>query len=129
MARHAPLLAFLVAATCGAAIADTGGSLYERLGGNPKVAAFVSDSVDQAAADPRTRAALGADDLAELKRRIAQRICALTGGGCKAPTQDARIAQLVENLRISMRYHDVPLAARNELLEILVQVRQDVARR
>jgi len=128
MARHVSLYALLVAAACGTTVAGTGNSLYERLGGNATVSAFVNESVDRAAADPRTRDALGDDDLARLKTLLAQRICALTGGGCKAAAHDPRISQLIESLRASMREHDVPLAARNELLEVLVPARQDVAR-
>jgi len=126
MKRQA-LLFTLLATTLGNALAGERGSLYARLGGNSAVRAFVNDSVDRAALQPR--AALDDADLARVKTQLAQRICALTGGGCKSPQDHPQFAPFVETLRVSMRDHAVPLAARNELLEILVPVRRDLARR
>jgi len=129
MTRHVIRIVLLAAAISGPAFADSGKSLYTRLGGNHIVKAFVNDSVDQAAANPDIREALGQADLAQLKSQLAQRICALAGGGCKAPARSPQVAPFIETLRSSMRGHGIPLAARNELLEVLVPVRREVARR
>jgi len=129
MKRHFPCIFLLVAAFGVPAFAGPGSSLYARLGGNHGIQAFVNDSVDQAAADPDTRDALAHTDLTELKLQLAQRICALAGGGCKAPTKSPQVAPFIETLRSSMRGHGIPLAARNELLEVLIPVRREVARR
>jgi len=125
MARHFFPIVLLAAASCGPALAGSQESLYARLGGNHVVNAFVNDSIDQAAA----LAALGEADLAQLKSQLAQRICALAGGGCKAPAGAPPVAPLIESLRSSMRGHGIPLAARNELLEKLVPVSRKTARR
>ena len=101
------LIAFGISTT---ASAD---SLYERLGGTTVVSAVVADAVD------KTKLPLA-------KELLTERICALTGGGCKdaagksngmnaQPISSTEFSGLVE----SMRARDVPLAARNQLLEIL----------
>ena len=97
-------------------------SLYERLGGASVVSALVADAVD------KTKLPLA-------KEALTERICTLTGGGCKrgragdmlaAQTiTDAEFSGLVEALRESMRARDVPLAARNQLLEILAPMARD----
>ena len=92
-------------------------SLYERLGGTTVVSAVVADAVD------KTKLPLA-------KELLSERICALTGGGCKIaagkpigtnaqPISSTEFSGLVEAMRESMRARDVPLAARNQLLEIL----------
>ena len=129
MARHFSSIVCLAAAICSPAFADSGESLYARLGGVDTVNAFVNESVDQAAARPGVREALGQADLARLKTQLAQRICALAGGGCQAPAGGPQVAPFIETLRSSMRGHGIPLAARNELLEALLPVLREVARR
>ena len=105
------LIAFGISTT---ASAD---SLYERLGGTTVVSAVVADAVD------KTKLPLA-------KELLTERICALTGGGCKIaagkpigtnaqPISSTEFSGLVEAMRESMRARDVPLAARNQLLEIL----------
>lgn len=105
-------------------------SLYERLGGEAKVAAFVSQTID-ASLSP------GSTHLADAKLLLAARICSLTGGGCPASDDALRDDQDVGNiefrtfvaeLRVAMRAQNVPLAARNELLELLAPMYRDVAR-
>ena len=106
---------FLIA--LGVSATASADSLYERLGGNQVVSAVVADAVD------KTNLPLAKDALTE-------RICALTGGGCKtgraAPSMsNAEFTGLVEAMRESMRARDVPLAARNQLLEILAPMARD----
>src|SRR5690349_7861591 len=104
---------FLIA--LGVSASASADSLYERLGGTLVVSAVVADAVD------KTQLPLAKDLLTE-------RICTLTGGGCKDGARNMRPGQslsnaefsgLVEAMRESMRARDVPLAARNQLLEIL----------
>lgn len=131
MARLSPLPAVLWAAFCGASLAGTPvDSLYARLGGEAGVSALVSDTVDAAAANFGLQAAIARD---AFKQQLAARICALTGGGCRAPAAvdlDPReFAEFVEVLRVALRQHAVPLATRNELLETLAPMRRDLANR
>ena len=103
-------------------------SLYERLGGTPVVSAFVADAVNRTFDNP---------DLQRMKDLLTERICTLTGGDCSRGDMQravhpshhisgAEFSGLVEAMRESMRAHDVPLAARNQLLEILAPMNRDV---
>ena len=111
-------------------------SLYVRLGGATKVAAFVSQTVDTVAADSRVSQSPGSAHLADAKLLLTARICSLAGGGCPASSDTLRDDQdvgniefraFVEELRVAMRAQNVPLAARNELLELLAPMYRDVA--
>jgi hypothetical protein len=123
MNRRTPLLIVLLAAlsghsSAGDAAAD---SLFERLGGNARVNAIVEATVSELAASSRD--AFGTRDPQAVKHDLVRRICAVAGGGCRYRGPDDTGAELVEALRISMRTHGVPLAARNELLEALTPAR------
>lgn len=137
MASTAPALAILLSTFCCVALADgtaTTDSLYSRLGGKAKVNAFVSDCVDSAANRAHAQPPLAAANLGAVKQQLAERICSLSGGSCDSrpisfELDDAYIVALIEDLRASMRAHDVPLPARNELLEILAPMRWRAAQR
>ena len=76
---------------------------------------LIREAIDHAVADEA------------LRTPLADHICALAGGNCHSPRapriSEAQFVELVEGLRASMRAHDVPLAARNELLEALAPLR------
>ena len=117
------------------------GSLYARLGGTPTVTAIVNETIDKVAADPRTNQSFDKVDLKRVKALLVEQICSLTGGGCTYTgdsmkevhaghkISNAEFYQLVEVLRDAMRHYDVPLGARNELLEILAPMKRDVVER
>ena len=121
---------------CGNAQANT--SLYARLGGQPVVTEFVSETIDATAADPRLNQSYRNTDIPRIKRMVVQQICQLAGGGCRYSGDSMRevhanhhITQaqffgLVENLRRAMRRHNVNLQARNELLALLAPMAPDV---
>jgi hemoglobin len=60
-------------------------TLYEQLGGAPAVAALVDALVAEYKADPRIapRFELPPADLAYLRERLIEQLCAATGGGCE----------------------------------------------
>ena len=130
MVRRSALMAALLASCSAVALADSQAvaALYERLGGESGVTAIVSDAVD-AAANSDARAGFNGSPDAR-KRQLAAHICALSGGNC--PTRDAPelrdVSRLLEPLRVSMRSHDVPLAVRNELLDVLSAGREPARR-
>ena len=117
MTRIALLTAALLAGFCSFASATDSltSPLYTRLGGRASIDAVVSDAVDAAASAGLAVTA----DRAATKRRFAQFICARTGGGCSSDLAGAEFRTLVEPLRIALRAHQVPLAACNELIEVL----------
>ena len=134
-----PVLGLLIfnsqAATAAAA------SLYERLGGQPTVAAIAADVIDDAASDPKLKRSFAKVDLARVKKLLAEQICQVTGGGCQYTGDsmhdvhaglgitEAEFYGLVEVLRTSMRRHGVGLRERNELLRILAPMKRDVVER
>src|SRR5690349_7774840 len=99
-----------------ASSATAADSLYSRLGGTARIDAFVGDAISHASLP------------ADLKKPLTNHICAAAGGGCRsahAPQiSEAQYIQLVDTLRASMRSFEVPLAARNELLEILAPLQR-----
>jgi hemoglobin len=116
------------------------GSLYARLGGTPVVSAIVSETIEAVATNDSTRRSFDKVNLQHVKDMLAEQICSLTGGGCTYSgdtmrdvhaghqISNAEFFELVEVLRTAMRRHDVPLAARNELLEILAPMKRDVVK-
>jgi hemoglobin len=116
------------------------GSLYERLGGTSKVTAFVNQTIDKVAANPATNNSFDKVNLQHVKDMLIEQICSLTGGGCRYTgdtmrdvhaghhVSNAEFFDLVEVLRDAMRAQEVPLAARNELLEILAPMKRDVVK-
>jgi len=125
MTRAASLLAVVLSVMSQASLAnEPAESLYSRLGGASQVSMLVGESVDRAFETPARAAA---------RDLLVSRICSLSGGGCSAtPAPDFsanEYSSLIEGLRQSMRTHEVPLAARNELLEILDGMRQGAHRR
>lgn len=117
------------------------GSLYARLGGTQKVTSIVNETIDTVAADKRMNQSFDKVNLNRVKNLLAEQICSLTGGGCTYSgdsmkdvhaghhISNAEFYQLVEVLRDAMRNQNVPLAARNELLEILAPMKRDVVER
>jgi hemoglobin len=116
------------------------GSLYERLGGTPKVTLFVGETIDRVATNPATMRSFDKVNLQHVKDMLVEQICSLSGGGCQYSGDtmrdvhaghritNAEFYDLVAVLRESMRAQDVPLSARNELLEILAPMKRDVVK-
>ncbi|HTU64866.1 MAG TPA: group 1 truncated hemoglobin [Steroidobacteraceae bacterium] len=141
-ALSSALLALVASVSFAAAPPDVApaGSLYARLGGTPKVTAFVNRTIDTVATDPRTNQSFDKVSLQHVKDMLVEQICSLTGGGCTYTgdtmrdvhaghhISNAEFFGLVEVLRDSMRAQDVPLSARNELLEILAPMKRDVVK-
>jgi len=137
MDRSTPFLAALLSALCCLASAAAPESLFSRLGGTAKVTAFVDATVDELA-KTHDGGALGNQDVQAIKNELVARICFMTGGGCRQPSAtrvgvagstDAAQSELVGALRVAMRAQHVPLAARNELIEVIAPLGHDLASR
>jgi hemoglobin len=126
------------AATAAVAADPPGPSLYARMGGQPVVVAFVSDTLDQVTAEPKLRRSFQGSNIPRIKRLLAEQICELAGGGCvysgdsmrdvhaNHHITEAEFYGLVQVLRIAMRRHHVALRERNELLALLAPMKRDV---
>ena len=122
-------------AICPFALAST---LYERLGGEKMVAEFVSETVDLSATDPSIKRSFDKVDLKKLKVKVAEQICALTGGPCKYSGDSMKLAHqgmditeaefygFVEIFRETLNRAKVAEGAKNELLRILAPMKRDI---
>ena len=75
-------------------LSSLGGSAYQMLGGNQAVASLAGDFVDKALKDPRLAGLIGGKkiDSSAVAGKVSDQICALLGGGCKAPLTDSQLA-------------------------------------
>jgi hemoglobin len=133
----AAIAAGLVSA-CAATDPATQPSLYSRLGGEPVVKKVVAETIDRSASDPRTRRSFEGVKLQNVKDKIVEQICSLTGGGCKytgdpmdkvhkgLKNTEAEMHLLVQFLRDSLDKNGVGEAEKNELLRVLAPMKRDI---
>ncbi len=115
-----------------------GQSLYERLGGQPVVAAVADELIDRVLADARLRRSFDGSNIPRIKKLLAEQICSLTHGPCKYTGDsmrdvhaghqitEAEFFGMVEQLRATLIAHRVPLRERNELLALLAPMKRDI---
>jgi len=112
--------------------------LYQRLGGEPVVKKVVSETIDRASTDPRTRRSFEGVKLQHVKDMIVEQICSLSGGGCKytgdpmdkvhkgLKNTEAEMDLMVQFLRDSLDGNGVKDAEKNELLRLLAPMKHDI---
>ena len=113
-------------------------TLYQRLGGEPVVKKVVSETIDRASTDPRTRRSFEGVKLQHVKDMIVEQICSLSGGGCKytgdpmdkvhkgLKNTEAEMDLMVQFLRDSLDGNGVKDAEKNELLRLLAPMKHDI---
>jgi len=121
-----------------AAKVSANASLYERLGKKPALEAVVTDFLGNVAADRRINARFVLSDVADLKAKLVEQICAATGGPCTYSGRGmkevhahmgitgADFQALVEDLTKSLDTFKVPAREKNELLTALASMRGDI---
>jgi hemoglobin len=127
-----------MAAACAAPDPMSQPTLYSRLGGEPVMTRVVGETIDRAAADPRTGRSFKDVKLANVKAKIVEQICSLTGGGCKytgdpmdkvhkgLKNTEAEMHLVVQFLRDALDGAGVKTAEKNELLRILAPMKRDI---
>ena len=118
--------------------ADT---LYDDLGGKPRVTQFVGEMLAIAVKDPRIARDFDNINLDWLQKRIVLQICSLTGGPCKYTGRDMHAAHkglhlatldfnaLVEDLQSAMDSCNIPFATQNRFLARLAPMQHQVVTR
>jgi hemoglobin len=122
---------------CAGFPAGGGGSLYSRLGGLTQIEMIVDETVNQAAADPRTRRTFEGIKLPTLKQNVSAQVCVLSGGPCKYEGEAMRKAH--GGLKITDTEFDVFVGSmravlvrrvgereKNELLRLLAPMKREV---
>jgi hemoglobin len=113
-------------------------SLYDRLGGARVVRAFVDETIDRSASDPRTSRSFKDVKLAGVKDKLVEQVCELAGGPCRysgdpmkevhkgLKNTEAEFALLVQFLRDAMDRAGVREREKNELLRLLAPMKRDI---
>ena len=116
-------------------------SLYERLGGQPAIVAEVDDFVGDVAKDKRIKGFFAHTDIANLKTKLVEQICAATGGPCTYTGRDMKTVHtglgirsrdfdaLVEDLGKTLKKFKVPKKEQGELVAILAPMKKDIVTR
>jgi hemoglobin len=127
-----------LALACIAQAAPAADPLFDALGGKPGIDALVQDFVPRLAADATLGAFFKDTNLRELKKQLADQLCAVSGGGCvyegadmKHAHADLKIAKvdfnrMVEILQDAMDARAIAFADQNRLLARLAPMHRDV---
>ena len=75
----------------GQSMAQTMGSVFQLMGGMDTVKKLSSNVLQSAASDPRLAGVLGKADTSAMAPKLADQMCSMLGGGCKAPLTDQQI--------------------------------------
>ena len=76
----------------GQSTAQTLGNLFQLMGGTDTVTKLSSNLLQSAAKDPRLAGVLGKLDTSTVAPKLADQMCSMLGGGCKAALTDQQIA-------------------------------------
>ena len=68
------------------------GNLFQMVGGMDTVKKLAGNLLQSSASDPRLAGLLGKADTGALTPKLADQMCSMLGGGCKAPLTDQQIA-------------------------------------
>src|SRR4051812_29781966 len=72
-------------------IAQSIGGLFQMMGGMDTVSKLSSSVLQSSASDPRLAGLLGKTNASAVSPKLADQMCAMLGGGCKAPLTDKQI--------------------------------------
>jgi hemoglobin len=125
---------------CLASVAHAGATLYDRIGGEPKLRATVDEFVVVLLADDRLNFAFADTDLSKFKKLLFEQFCALADGPCKYTGRDmheahaklnindAQFNALAEDLYIAFDHAHVPYRLQNKLMALLAPMERDIVK-
>ena len=120
------------------AMADNSPALYQAFGEKAGLVKLMDDFVPRLQADKRTATAFKDSNVVNLKAKLVDQICQLTGGPCVYKGADMKSAHssmdinktdfnaLVEVLQQSMDAQGIPFRNQNQLLAKLAPMHRDV---
>ena len=68
------------------------GNLFQMMGGTETVGKLAGSLLQSSTKDPRLAGLLGKADMSAITPKLADQMCSMLGGGCKAPLTDQQIA-------------------------------------
>src|SRR5262245_20667080 len=86
------LLLVTIGFVVGQSAAQTLGNVFQMMGGSETVTKLSASLLQSAAKDPRLAGLLGKTDTSALAPKLADQMCSMLGGNCKAPLTDQQIA-------------------------------------
>ena len=140
--RHAPSLSLIgaIGILASAGIAQAGETLYERMGGEAKLRAAVSEFTLIIQADERINFTFADTDLTKFKELLFEQLCALSEGPCKYSGRDmlaahaklnitnAQFNALAEDLYLALDRVRVPYRLQNKLMAMLAPMQRDIVK-
>lgn len=139
MFRHFPAVLMLFwggfSATAATAVDD---SLYQRLGGQAVLKTVSARLIDVASSAPETGRSFAKVNLERVKDKLAEQLCAITGGPCTYTGDDMRLVHrglkiterefyaMVEQLRAILDAHGIGSREKNELLALLAPMKPQI---
>src|SRR5215831_5358660 len=90
--RWFTLSIFIAGLGVGESMGQAMGSLFQMMGGMDTVGKLSGTLLKSAASDPRLAGVLGKVDASAVAPKLADQMCSMLGGGCKAPLTDQQVA-------------------------------------
>jgi len=115
-------------------------TLFQQMGGEPKLRATVDTLVEIMLEDDRINFTFAQTDLAKFKSLLYDQICELTGGPCKYTGRDMKTAHekmnstnamfnaLAEDLYIAFEKNGVPYRVQNKVMALLAPMQPDIVK-
>jgi hemoglobin len=113
-------------------------TLFERLGGMPAITGVVDELLQRVGQDPRIRQRFINAHMANLRARLIEQICGLSGGGCPYQGRDMKTVHrgmgitgadfdaLMQDLVATLNHWRVPAREQSELLALLGPTKADI---
>ena len=120
--------------------AQAGPTLFEQIGGEPKLRAVVDDFMVVMEADDRINFTFADIDLAKFKQLLYEQLCELTQGPCRYTGRDMRTSHeklkvdnamfnaLAEDLYIAFERQHVPYRLQNRVVAMLAPMQRDIVK-
>jgi hemoglobin len=133
-------LACLIASFVLVSGARAGESLFEQIGGEPRLTATVDSLVEVMLADERINFAFAQTDLTRFRKLLYDQLCEITGGPCtyrgrnmfeahkKLNTTNAQFNALAEDLYIAFERQGVPYRLQNKVMALLAPMQPDIVK-
>lgn len=121
-------------------LAFAGDTLYERIGGEPKLRATVEELTALIVADDRINFAFADTDLSKFKQLLFEQLCAITDGPCRYTGRDMHTAHeklninnaqfnaLAEDLYRAFDREHVPYRLQNKVMALLAPMQRDIVK-